>query len=262
MYLAPNPNIRIDTNCVSYPVLVPEEPFSQYLNTTDVLDNLDFPNYELALVDQQFNVVQDTIAGLEQDVLQGTEYRMYLDGVSINTGLRDGYYRFMIYDSSVANYDDIIYLSNEFELINDDRYLTETIKIKYRHYANIRNINYVGLPTFFNVVRLRITQPEPSTYEFKNAVLYRDTDTNEPFYQQFEDYKITSLETYWFDDPMHEATLVFMEHSNKFIVDYVNRPIEVRTESGLQPVQVNRASRLSTFKFEVYDSDFSRINRN
>ena len=253
--IASNPYVLVDGACESYPIAVPGEQQSIYFNTDEPFNNTSFPNYVLKIVENKvgYPVVVANQAGLFQDIISPDVYRMYaIFGFPF---LSVGYYRYIIHDE-VA--DQIILLSNPFEVINDrDVIDRETTRLRYRNSADIYNYGYEALPTFFNEIRIRLYEPDPVEFPF-DAEQYKEVSTGEFQVPKFDEDKLHTFETYWFDPDQHEAFAVFLAHSETF----VNNILMTTSQGDAYSIkQSDPRSNLSKGQAKMYDKEFSTINK-
>lgn len=250
----PNPYIlNPRNNCVSYPVAYPTEQQSIYFNTNEPLNNTDFPNYSFNIVTDGDYQIVSTVPGLMQDIISTDVYRLYI--IFDMPSLSDGLYRYLIKRDTD---DQIIILSNPFEVINDLSIIqNETVRLRYRNSADIYNYGYEALPDFFNEVRVRIYEPDPVEFPF-DAEQYKEVTTGEFQVPKFDIDEIHTFETYWFDPEMTQATAIFLAHNLTKIDDFT-----MTTSQGdsLTLKQNDPRNRMFKSQFKMYLKDFSTINK-
>jgi len=158
-------------------------------------------------------------------------------------------YRFLIYDKTT---DDSLYVSNPFKFLTEDVNEKSTY-LEYRNSTEIYRFDYPGLPSFKNKVRLQLyaTHFDGDT-ELES---YRSDTSGEVRNLESSLDKVITVETYWFDELAHIATLAMNQHDG---IEMNGFEYTVKTP---HQVEENTSSVVKKGIFEVIETQFSRINK-
>jgi len=134
------------------------DEISFYANLDSLEDNANFSSWRLDLVDAEtFSTLYYGIGTLTKDIISGSDYRFYLDSLSIPTTWESGCYRMVIVDESNQS---VLYISNPFKYSSQLAPYTEAIR--FRNNVNILNFNYETLTSFKNEFRIRVVKRQGS----------------------------------------------------------------------------------------------------
>lgn len=231
-----------------FPVMVPGETFAFYINFDVPANDPSYADFGLAII-KQGGIVEQDIAGLEIDIIDGNNYNIYAT-ITVPP-LVEGAYLFAIYNK-LTNV--IKYVSQEIRVIsaNNDPDAT-TLTVTYRNSRNLYNFYYSNVPEFVNIHRLQLNviggQVEG---DFKP---YRGASTGKLRNVSFNLDRYVTLEAYYFDDLGHRGMQVFQAHDSIFLN---NRPYLLKTPYAIE-WNVLRNTQKGTI--ELYDQEFSTINR-
>ena len=177
-----------------------------FYNNSDTLETTASFNYcglDLVHADTFVQVIED-VATLSTDILSGG-YRFYTEPF-VFPQVTQGCYRFIVVD--VAAGENVLYISNPFEVVNSDEGL---MLCKYRNAKNILNYNYEGLGSFYNQTHIELLKRKP----------LRPTTTQGYVLSTGSFKRVRSLLTKtwefitgWFDTNEHEALLAATVHSD------------------------------------------------
>lgn len=128
--------------------LFPTEKFQWYANLDELETDGNFANWQLDLVfADSFNTAASNIAPLEQDFIQGYNYRFYINEFTVPSTYSFGCYRLVIQDGT-----NVLYISNKIKY--SKTIAPHSFKVQYRNNLNILNFNYEGLPAYKNQFRI------------------------------------------------------------------------------------------------------------
>lgn len=190
-------------------VLIGEETFSFYANLDDLESDTNFSNWHLDLVNSDFDIVVQDIGTLNQDFINGSEYRFY-SKFTIPAGLTSGCYYFVINDEF---YNLVKYISNK---VYYKTSLDYTKKVRYRNDKNILNYNYEILTDLYNEFRIQL-----ATRRAENDVTQTGYDLSSGVFNPVRSIigKTKEFITLWYDDFDHEAFQSATIHKNFEVVD-------------------------------------------
>lgn len=187
-----------------FPIYVPGEEYSFYINSDDPISDSGFDNFRLDLISCDPLVVnQENIGQLQKDVINELEYRIYCP-LFVFPQTTQGYYKFGIFDTVTESYKAI---SNVFTVEETNE---NTTLVKYRSPYDFMNFGYSRLPEYYNVYRVVLSIID-SQFESEKSQ-YRNVSNNKfRNYKSYRDQVIT-VESYYFDENSHEAMSAVYEH--------------------------------------------------
>lgn len=246
-----NPYIK-NKQVKHFPIVTPYEETTFFINFDTPIDSGVIDDFELGIIDEFNNLVIASIGTITKHIVNIDN-----DFIYFATGIRPeaeslipcNNYRFLIYDKTT---NDSLFVSNPWKFLTEDVNDKATY-LEYRNSQNIYNFDYDGLPNFLNKVRLKLyalhfdgeTELEP----------YRSDTSGEVRNLEGTLDKFIVVETYWFDELAHVATLVLGQHD-----DIRMNGVEYTIKTPHQ-VEENTQSGVKKGIFEVIDAQFSRINR-
>lgn len=246
---AANPYLEV---CDIYkPVVTTCDETTFYINSEEGIDASEINTLQLDIIDEQYNTIQTDIATVQLNVVSGSTVDLYAEGIN-PTGLVDSKnYRFVIWDTVTNN---AIYISNLWVYFIEDKDLNKlTSYLEYRASQNIYYWDYEGLPNFKNKQRLHLYRmswnPENQTDSYREDTTGR---TNNYFSSPQKYYEI---QTYFFDDRAHEATVVLCEHDE---IELNKLGYTVKTKHSIEE---NPREDSHNGSFELYENRFSTINK-
>lgn len=228
-------------------VVVNNEEFSFYVNFQTPINNPNFTNLKLALINNSGNV-QLNIAALQKDLFaDAVRYNIYAN--VILSGVIEGVYRLAIYDNSTGS---ILYVSSTIELISLEEAKMKTCRIIHRNSFDVFNTYYSRVLNYLNKIRLRMSteaQPELTIQQ------YRSASSGKIRNYSFEADKEVKFETYFFDDNAIEGMYVFQ------ICDTIN--INNKNYILKESYKTNWNASLNCNKgtITMYEQEFSTANR-
>lgn len=191
-------------NNKKFPVYVPGEEYSFYLNSDEPLTDPNFVNFRLNLIpcDSTREVIQN-IGQLKKDGIDDLQYRIYCDSF-IFPATEKGHYKFGIFDVDSQIYKAI---SNVFTVEETNK---NTTLVRYRSPYDFMEFGYSRLPGFYNVFRLVLSIIDEQ-YESEKSQ-YRNVSNNK--FRNYKSYrdKVVTVESYFFDEDTHEAMSAVYEH--------------------------------------------------
>lgn len=221
-------------------------PISFFIPTKDPL-TATFANLRISMFDGYgAEVIQDVGTLQKVDITGG--YRLYLDGMTVSSGVVGRLYKFVVYDTTD---DSILFILNCFQLVslNDaDKYAY----ISYRNSTNIFNFNYEELPDFRN--RLYVDLNKVGDQGEYDLTQYAEATTGFIRNQKSQLKDSLVLESYMFDENAHEAMKGFSLHDD---IEINFRQYQVK--EGYE-IETNKRSRRSIGTIELYDQEKNAIN--
>lgn len=237
-----------DKNFCRYfkPVLVPGENHSFYINE-EPIDDPSFSDFRLALFYQGQNIADD-IGTLQQVFVDGPNYQIICEFTCPIVDDKD-YYQLIIYNSDTNQ---VIYGSSYYELRNSLAF-QDSAYVIYRNSRDTYNFNYTLAPEFFNKVRLRVNRIDLQNegniepYRSVSSGRLRNVRTNLDRY--------ITLQLYQGDQKAHEAMYIMGIH------DYININGRNYINKSNYTIDTNVISSMANGQLELYDQEFSSINR-
>lgn len=247
----PNPYRQCSQSIKHAPVVVSLETFSFYINFKESYSDPDFSGYRLALVGDE-GIVQDNIGTLVADYTNDglTEFNIYCSEVIVNSGIPVGYYRLAIY--RIAD-NSIVMVSNEIQLMTVSEAKHKTVMLNYRNSFDFYKYYYTHISDFLNKIRLRMYALEENPDG--ELAQYRAASTGRLRNVSYELDRYVVFETYYFDDLAHRAMMVWQAH------DFILINGKFYLPKSLYKVEWNQKRLLNKGKIEMYEQDFSTINR-
>jgi hypothetical protein len=185
-----------------FPVYVPGEQYSFYINFNRAISDSGFNNFRLHLISCLDDSIIENFANLHKDEINEAQYNIYSEFIFPIAEV--GEYKFGIWDNYQNKYKAV---SNSFTVHNNTE---DTTVLKYRSPYDFENFGYSRLPEYFNVFRLPLIlvdiQYESEKQQYRNV-----TDRRFRNYRSYRD-KMIKVESYYFDDNSHEAISCAYEH--------------------------------------------------
>ena len=212
------------------PVYVPNETYSFFINTDELLSDPNYRAFRLDLLDEQGNLVYVQVGGNFglQVFFPYLGYEIYqIFANFIFPIVPDGRYYFGIWDRAEHVYK----VTSNTILVAHDCFEV-TCLVRYQNLkGSLFNFDYNNNPDFFNVFRLPLNQIDK---QFKSdRETYRNVTGNRELRTatSFLDTNV-KFESYWLDDNANEALAAMLEHDTIFI-DFVritnNTPLQLET---------------------------------
>lgn len=235
-----------------FPVVVNDEQFSFYLNFTADYNYPNFSSLRLDLV-TQYGAVQNGV-GVLQRVFQADGVKYFIYANVTLTGIAPGYYRLMITDTSTPDPYDVLFISQEIEIMSATEAPAFTARFRWRCSSSIYRFLYSEITDFYQQIRLRVNAFDGESLDGR-IEQYRAVTSGKLRNVSFDLDKFIVLETYFFDKLAHRAMEVFQANDLIFIngVAYLVKSI----------YKWPRAISATTSKgtLELYEQEFSTINR-
>lgn len=233
------------------PVIVNDEQFSFYLNFESDYSYPNFSSLRLDLV-SKYGIVQSGV-GVLQRVFQpdGIKYFIYAN-VTI-TGKAPGVYRLMIVDTSTAAPFDVLFISQELELLSAEDAAKYTARFRFRASVSIYRYLYSEITDFLQQIRLRVNVVDEATEG--QLEQYRAVSSGRLRNVSFDLDRFITLETYYFDDLAHRAMQVLQAH------DYILLNERSYLVKSLYKVSRDPGSNVNKGTLELYEQAFSMANR-
>lgn len=243
------PNVfNIDDSTEWQPVLVQGEQISIQINHR--FTTLPAGPLKLALVHDFTVVTQDIPVNIYTDSNGSMVYFSYTFAESMLIAGCD--YRFILYDSATNK---LMYLSNFFEigyLGHLETLNNNTLKLKYRHHDNLDGFEYVGLPDFYNELRVRANLTDFG-FDFDRQN-YKEVTTGINTREKSQKSKFVQIEPYLFNHYAHEALASLTDHEEVYLND-----MKVNSKQG-SAVRFNREMKTHFGETVWYIEKFSTIN--
>jgi hypothetical protein len=197
-----------------FPVYVPGEQYSFYINFERPISDGGFNNFRLHLISCENDSLIENFANLEKDQVNEAQYNIYAEFTFPVAA--DGVFKFGIWDNSQNKYKAI---SNTFTIYSD---VTKTAVLKYRSPYDYERFGYSRLPEYFNVFRLPLILIDLQ-YESQKSQYRNVSDRKFRNYRSYRD-KVIKVESYYFDENSHEAISCAYEHEVLIINDQLFVP--------------------------------------
>jgi hypothetical protein len=235
-----------------FPIVSPYEETTFYINFDTPIDSGIVNDYELGVMNEYNTLLIPSLGNIQKHIVNiDNDYVYYATDIKpTRDQLTHGNnYRFIVYDKST---NESLYISNPWKFLTED--VTEnSTYLNYRSSISKYNFDYDGLPDFYNKIRLKLykigigsdTDIEP----------YRSDTSGEVRNLESTLDKFLIIETYWFDELAQVATMAMNQHDQIFM-----NGVSYTIKTPFQPDD-NPLTRLQKGTFEVYDSQFSRINK-
>jgi hypothetical protein len=204
-------------NKVFGPIYVPTEQYAFYINFDTPVSDSNFDHFQLDVY-QGATSKATNIGPLQKDLVTGITYNIF--AVFHCPQLPNGYYQFVIWDT-LANVEKI--RSNYIWIENDPLAYANAPTVLYRNASNRNKINYENLVDYFNVFRLPLIKID---YQFElQKTQYRNASDQRLRNLRDFKYKFIKIESYWFDEPAHEAASEMYEHDGIYIdgIKYITK---------------------------------------
>lgn len=237
------------------PIFYPSERYSNFVNSTDLIDDIVSvaENLKLSLLDRNGNIVADDIATLTiYDDDGNGNGRIFWD-IAEFPNLKAGLYRIVIFEDQTNK---LYLLSNQHRVItNKNELIQETAYFEYNHTDEIYEMDYNELPTAKVRVRLNINALEPD-YPFQ-VQEYEEVSTGLSQNPRFDVDLTFNVETELYDELAHRAFAVFLAHNDKVI----NRKTYIVEGGSSYEQDKDINSTLWNGSIKLKDQGFSTINR-
>lgn len=219
-----------------------------YFNLDEPIEDADFSDWQIDLIDSSGTVVDASIGTLSKDIISGTSYRFYTT-VNISASVPKGIYDVVVFNSSTNA---LKYQMDCVKVITDND-LDEYALFAYRNSTNLYNFNYEGILKY-NTVFLPVNVIEHQIET--NRKQYREQSTQKVRNQKSTADKVITVETYFFDERAHDMFGVLAQHDDIRIND--NR-VTVKEDYKVETIQRSTVSK-GTIQFIL--QDYSTINYN
>lgn len=236
-----------------YPVVINDEQFSFYIDFKADYSYANFTSLRLDLINQ-FGVVQQDIAPLSR-VFQDDLVKYFIYASVTLTGLTIGIYRLAITDTSTAAPYNVVFVTQEIQLMATTEAPKITARFRFRCSvaAMFYRVLYYKIPEFYQEIRLRVSvDDEDINGEIEQ---YRAVSNGIMRNSAYELDEFIILEMYYFDDIAHRAMKVFQAHD----VIRINNVAYIVKD--LYKVQWNKISNLNKATIGLYNQEYSSINR-
>lgn len=245
-----------DKSCpLYYPIAVPTESFSFYANFNVPINDPNYPDYRLGLLNGAGVVSADIGALSWHNVLDPTDAvigrNMYATTVTVPPGTRKGLYTMAVYNINTGA---VYMVSNQIQVVLATDAEKFTTLMWYRHNQTVYKYYWNSMPSdWLYKIRLRLYRVDQ---QFEgNLTQYRATSTGKLRNVSFDLDKMIKLESYFFNDAGHDAMGVWQA----FLVKYLNeKPFELK---GIYKQDFDPARDCYKGTIEVYDQEFSTANR-
>jgi hypothetical protein len=186
------------------PVVVNDEQFSFYINFDTDFNYANFSSLRLDLINDA-GLVESDIAELQRVyAADGVNYFIYAS--VILSGVDLGNYRLAITDRSTADPFDVLFVSNEIEVMDVEDAAIYTAHFKWRCSTSIYRYLYESIPDYFNELRLMVNVMSEDLAGKIDQ--YRAVTTGKLRNTAFDLDLFYEFETYYFDDIGHRAMYV------------------------------------------------------
>lgn len=191
------------------PLFFPFETYSFYINSDAPTSDPDFDNFRLDLRDVEDNLIHADLGPLQRDFVNQDFYRIYC--TFSFPEIPFGWYKLAIYD----HVKDVTKCTSNMIQVEESSLASNIARIFYRNESNLYNINYEGLPGFYNIFTLPLIQTE-FQIETERKQYRNVTDRKLRNLKNYRDdtYKI---ESYYFDETAHRAIAAAYDHDTIFI---------------------------------------------
>lgn len=235
-----------------FPVVTNDERFSFYLNFDTDYNYPNFSSLRLDLINI-YGVV-DTGVGVLERVFQADGLKYFIYSSVTLSGVAPGYYRLIITDTSTADPNDVLFVSQEIEVMTVAEAPKFTARFRFRCSTSIYRFLYSGIPDFLQEIRLRVNAFDGDSLDGKISQ-YRAVSSGKLRNVAFDLDKWIELETYYFDKLAHRAAEIFQAHD---IILINNKTYLVK---GIYKWPRNPAATTSKGTLQLYEQAFSMINR-
>lgn len=231
----------------SFPVMVPEEILSFYVNLETGFNSPNFSTFKLALITEN-GIFIDDVAELKRIYWDdGITYDIYCD-MTI-PAMIDGLYRLIIYDESNNNIENI---SGIVQTINSD-YECISVYIQFRNSLNLKGFRYQSDELFLQQFRMRINKiDEQGDGELAQ---YRSASSGRLRNAHYELDRFIVLETYYFNKLAHRGMICFQVHDSILINGDFYLP------KGLYSIDTNKETKIKVGSIEMYEQEYSTSDR-
>jgi len=235
-----------------FPVVTNGERFSFYLNFDTDYNYPNFSSLRLDLINI-YGVIQ-TAVGTLQRVFQADGIKYFIYASVTLVGVAPGYYRLVITDTSTDAPHDVLFVSQEIEIMTVDEAPKFTARFRFRCSSSIYRFLYSEIPDFVQEIRLRVNVSDGDSLDGK-IEQYRASSSGKLRNVSFDLDKWYEFETYFFDKLAHRATEIFQAHD---IIIVNNKMFLVK---GVYKWPRNIAATTSKGTLLMYEQAFSTINR-
>lgn len=235
-----------------FPVVTNGEQFSFYLNFDADYNYPNFSSLRLDLI-SIYGVIQ-TGVGILQRVYQADGIKYFIYASVTLAGVAPGFYRLVITDTSTAAPYDVLFVSQEVEVMSVEEAPKFTARFRFRCSSSIYRFLYTEIPDFVQEIRLRVNVSDGDSLDGK-IEQYRAVSSGKLRNVSFDLDKWYEFETYFFDKLAHRATEVLQAHD---IIIVNNKTFLVK---GVYKWPRNPAATTSKGTLLMYEQAFSMINR-
>jgi hypothetical protein len=235
-----------------YPVVTNDEEFSFYINFRQDFAHPDFDSFRLDLISKT-GLVQQNVAPLER-VFQAddTNYFPYAS-VTLN-GVKPGIYRLAITNTNSAVPYDVLFISNEIQVMTVAEAPKYTGRFSYSLSSNMYRYLWSELPSDW-LLQIRLKCNLVGEDNDGELTQYRAATTGKLRNVANDLDRFITLEMYYFDKLAHRAMEVFQ--TNDFIL--VNGETYLVKDLYKRSFDVQAHTYKGTL--ELFEQDFSTINR-
>lgn len=235
-----------------YPIVTNDEQFTFYINFDADYNYPNFSSLRLDLV-RSTGLVQQNVAPLQR--VFADDATTYFPYASVTlSGVAPGVYRLAIVDTSTTAPYNVLFVSQDIQVMTVAEAPKVTARFRFRNSANIYRVLYNALDDdFLQEIRLRVNVlAEETDGEISQ---YRAVSTGRLRNVSFELDKFITLETYFFDDMGHRAVMVWQAH-DFLLINNLNYLIKDLYKIQWEPhLNTNKGS------IELYEQAFSTQNR-
>lgn len=227
------------------PVIALGEQFSFYINCDIAFSDSDFDSLTLDLVGSGSSFAN--VAPLSKDELaNGGGYNIYC--VGILDAIPSGQYQLVIKNGSVVKC-----ISNPVTVMGYDLAQQSTVYVQYRNSRNRSKFRYFENNGFENSLRLNVSLVDWTAEGTLEQ--YREVSTGTLRNEKLELDRKIKLSTYFFDDGAHEAM------TELGVCDSIKINGRLYRAKGIYNPVVRESSTVSKGEIELYDVEFSKINK-
>lgn len=227
------------------PVIALGDQFAFYINCDIAFSDDEFDNLQLDLVGTAGTFAN--VAPLAQDIIPNNGgYNIHCQGTISSIPI--GQYQFVIKNGSIVKC-----ISNPVMLMSFASAEQSTVSVAYRNSRNRSRFRYFENPTFQNKIRLTVSLVDWTAEG--NLEQYREVSTGTLRNEKLELDRKIRLSTYFFDDGAHEAM------TELGVCDSIIINGRLYRAKGIYNPTIRETSNVSKGEIELYEVDFSRINK-
>ena len=190
------------------PIYVSQEKYSFYINFDKPISDPDFDNFRLNLMLND-TIVSPNLGTLKKDIQFSDLYNIHCE--FIFPYVPNGKYHFAIMDITTEE----VKCKSNCILVENDEYSKNSALFYFRHSRPLYNFNYNNIPEFYNIFRLPLNKVD-FQYDLDKTQYRNVTDRKLRNLHSYLD-KYVKIESYYFDEPAHDAMAVAFEHDETLI---------------------------------------------